>query len=174
MPLERGTSKAIRQRNIKEMIAAGHKPMQAVAAAYRQQRSDAGKSGHRRRNMAENASHAPGHEVSGEGGAVRQRHRMGEGGGAMHGQSFGVGPLPGTHTVGGHGDHMPHDGVHLHDQHRAGPPAIHQGDDNMHATAHSHHGPHHHPHGHHHKAPKGTQPHHIGGAHHTGAGKHRT
>jgi ribosomal protein L12E/L44/L45/RPP1/RPP2 len=38
MPLKRGTSKATREENIEEMISAGHKPDQAVAAAYRQQR----------------------------------------------------------------------------------------------------------------------------------------
>ena len=122
--------------------------------------------------MSESASHAPGHEISGERGAIRQRQRMARGGGPMEGQSFGVGPLPGTHTTHNHGEHMPHDGVHLHDHHRAGPPALHQGDGNMHATAHSHMGPHHHHHGHHHIAPEGTQHHHIGGAHHTG-GHHR-
>lgn len=118
--------------------------------------------------MPENSSHAPGHEISGEGGSVRQRNRMGQGKGAMGGESFGIGSLPGTHVMQNHGEHMPHDGVHLHDEHRSGPPSIHMGDDNMHATHHSHHGPHHHPHEHMHTAPKGTRSHHIGGAHHTG------
>lgn len=117
--------------------------------------------------MSESASHAPGREISGEGGAVRQRNRMGTGHGAMHGESFGVGSLPGTRTTHNQGDHMPHDGVMLHDHHRANPPAIHQGDGNMHATAHSHHGPHHHDHDHHHREPKETRPHHVGGAHDT-------
>ena len=120
--------------------------------------------------MPESAAHAPGHEISdrGEKGAIRQRQRMGQGGSAMHGEDFGVAPALGSHgIVMGHGDHMPHDGVTLHDHHRAGPPAIHQGDNAMHATAHSHHGPHHHPHGHHHPHPKGTRPHHVGGAHST-------
>jgi len=34
MPLKEGSSKAIIQENIKEMIAAGHDPKQAMAAAY--------------------------------------------------------------------------------------------------------------------------------------------
>src|SRR5208283_4953544 len=38
MPLREGSSDDVRQRNIEEMIAAGHEPDQAVAAAYRQQR----------------------------------------------------------------------------------------------------------------------------------------
>lgn len=123
--------------------------------------------------MSESSAHAPGHEISGDRGAIRQHQKMARGEGVMSGSgNFGVGPLPGTHTTHNHGEHMPHDGVHLHDEHRAGRPAIHMGDGNMHATAHSHMGPHHHDHGHHHQAPKGTQPHHIGGAHHTG-GHHK-
>ena len=43
MPLKRGTSKATRQKNIAEMIKAGHPPKQAVAAAYTQQRRSAAK-----------------------------------------------------------------------------------------------------------------------------------
>ena len=169
MPLRHGTSNATRQANITEMIAAGHNPRQSVAAAYRQQREDRAKSHHSSgdRNMAENLSHAPGKEIGGGAGGTRQRHRMGTGEGPVPGGNFGVGPLPGTHTTHGHGDHMPHDGVMLHDDHRSNPPMLHQGDGNMHATAHSHHGPHHHDHGHHHQAPRGTQPHHIGGAQHT-------
>lgn len=38
MPLEKSGSKEARNRNIKEMIASGHKPAQAVAAAYSNQR----------------------------------------------------------------------------------------------------------------------------------------
>lgn len=38
MPLKKGKSKQVRQHNIQEMIAAGHPPKQAVAAAYRQQK----------------------------------------------------------------------------------------------------------------------------------------
>ena len=38
MPLKKGASKAARESNVKEMIAAGHDPKQAVAASYRQQR----------------------------------------------------------------------------------------------------------------------------------------
>ena len=93
--------------------------------------------------MPENSSHAPGHEISGEGGAVRQRHRMGEGGGAMPRQSFGVDPLPGTKTARNHGAHMAHDGVTFEDGERSGPPMLNQGKGNMAATAHSRHGPHH-------------------------------
>ena len=44
-PLKKGASKATREANIKEMIASGHKPAQAVAAAYDQQRRSAGKKG---------------------------------------------------------------------------------------------------------------------------------
>lgn len=111
--------------------------------------------------MPENAGHAPGHEITGEGGAVRQRHRMAEGGGPMGGGGFGVGPIPGTHMLQNHGAHMPHDGVHLADEHRSGPPAIAVGD-GMHATAHSHHGPHNH-NPRHHSAPNHTRPHHVDG-----------
>jgi hypothetical protein len=39
MPLKKGRSDATRKGNIKEMIASGHDPKQAVAAAYRQQRA---------------------------------------------------------------------------------------------------------------------------------------
>ena len=38
MPLKKGSSKETREKNIKEMIKAGHPPKQAVAAAYDQQR----------------------------------------------------------------------------------------------------------------------------------------
>jgi len=38
MPLTKGKSKKTRQKNIREMIDAGHPPKQAVAAAYREQR----------------------------------------------------------------------------------------------------------------------------------------
>ena len=93
----------------------------------------------------------------------------------MKGENFGVesfatGNKDGAH-MGGHGDHVEHDGLHLHDDHRAGPPAIHMGDGMMHATHHSHHGPHHHHAKHHHHAPKGTRPHHVGGAHMHHGGK---
>lgn len=40
MPLKKGSSKATISKNIAEMIKAGHKPAQAIAAAY----SNAGKS----------------------------------------------------------------------------------------------------------------------------------
>lgn len=92
--------------------------------------------------MPENRSHAPGNEIGGEDGAVRQRNRMGQGGGAMKEDSFGVGSLPGTKIAMNHGAHMPHDGVHLDDKKRSGPPAIDMGKGMMDATAHSHHGPH--------------------------------
>lgn len=39
MPLKKGTSNAVREKNVEEMIKAGHPPKQAVAAAYRQQRA---------------------------------------------------------------------------------------------------------------------------------------
>ena len=94
--------------------------------------------------MPENRSHAPGNEISGGDGEVRQRNRMGTGGGAMKADSFGVGPIPGTHISMNHGEHMPHDGVHLADHKRSGPPSIDMGKGTMDATAHSHHGPHHH------------------------------
>ncbi len=38
MPLIKSASKEARQENIKEMIASGHKPAQAVAASYANQR----------------------------------------------------------------------------------------------------------------------------------------
>lgn len=145
--------------NIRREIAAGKPHRQAVAIALDVQRRN------RRRAMSENSSHAPGREISGEGSAVRQRHSMGEGHGAMSGDSFGVGSLPGSRTAGNMGAHMPHDGVHLHDHDRAGPPTIDQGAGNMGATAHSHHGPHHHRDA---TGKRGTRPHHVGGAQHTG------
>jgi len=144
------------------MIEAGHPPKQAEAAAYRQQRAD--RATHSRRSpVPENASHAPGTEAHETG--IRQRQRMGRGEGPMAGGSFGVGSIPGTHVMHSHGEHMPHDGVHLADHERAGPPMLHQGKGNMHATAHSNHGPHHHPHEHVHKAPEGMRPHHVGAPH---------
>ena len=102
-------------------------------------------------------------EIGSERGATRQRHHMGEGGAPMGG-NFGVMPLHEANRTGGqmHGGHVPHDGVHLHDSERAGPPMLEQGDGQMAATAHSHHGPHHHGREHRH-APKGTRPHHVGG-----------
>lgn len=110
--------------------------------------------------MPENSSHAPGHEISGEGGATRQRHRMGEGGAPMGG-NFGVMPFHEANRVGGpmHGDHMEHDGVHLADHERANGPNMDQGKGQMTATRHSHHGPHQH---HHTEVPKGHRPHHVG------------
>ena len=45
MPLKRGTSKATREANIREMIKSGHPPKQAVAAAYAEQRRAAAKKG---------------------------------------------------------------------------------------------------------------------------------
>lgn len=38
MPLRKGTSKATRTKNIREMVKAGYSPAQAAAAAYSQQR----------------------------------------------------------------------------------------------------------------------------------------
>ena len=49
MPLKRGTSKATRNENIREMIHAGHDPKQAVAASYRQQRSAKAKKAKRKK-----------------------------------------------------------------------------------------------------------------------------
>jgi hypothetical protein len=161
MPLTKGKSDATRLQNAREMMDAGHPRAVAWAAAYREQR--VAKASHRSRHMPENRSHAPGHEIGMEDGAVRQRNRMGQGGGAMKEDSFGVGPLPGTHIAMNHGEHMPHDGVHLHDDHRSGPPSIDMGDDMMDATAHSHHGPHHHDHDMHEHAPEGHRPHHVMG-----------
>lgn len=43
MPLIKSASKKARQKNIKEMIASGHEPKQAVAAAYSVQRKAEGK-----------------------------------------------------------------------------------------------------------------------------------
>lgn len=84
-------------------------------------------------------------EIKGEGGAVRQRHGMGMGKGPMGGDNFGVGSLSSVQgSSQNHGSHMPHDGVHLGDHERSNPPGIKMGSGNMHATAHSHHGPHHH------------------------------
>jgi hypothetical protein len=95
--------------------------------------------------MPENASHAPGKEISGEGGAIRQRQKMGRGEGPMSGEGeFGVGSLPGSRISGNMAGSMAHDGMHLGDHERSNPPNMAQGKGMMHATAHSDHGPHNH------------------------------
>jgi ribosomal protein L12E/L44/L45/RPP1/RPP2 len=48
MPLIHSSSKSAREENIKEMIASGHPPAQAVAASYHNQR-EAEHSGHHER-----------------------------------------------------------------------------------------------------------------------------
>ena len=156
MPLRHGKSNRVRDANIREMIAYGHPPAQAEAAAYRQQRQSEGS----RKMASENAGHGPGTEARDEG--VRQRHGMGEGKGAMRAESFGVGAVPGTDRLRGMGEHMPHDGVHLGDHERSSPPPIDRGGDMMAAEANSDHGPHHHG-KEHDLAPKGKRPHHVGG-----------
>jgi len=45
MPLKKGSSKAVFERNVKEMVKSGHPVKQAVAAAYDVQRRAAGKKG---------------------------------------------------------------------------------------------------------------------------------
>ena len=156
MPLVKTGSRKAVSENIRREMEAGKPQKQAVAIALDVQRRAKGK-----RKMPESASHAPGHEITGEGGSVRQRHRMGEGHGAMKGESFGVGAIPGTHIAMNHGSHMAHDGVMHADHERAGPPAIHMGEGMMHATAHSHHGPHHHKEPKHHR--EGAKHHHVHG-----------
>lgn len=91
--------------------------------------------------MSESSSHAPGHEIRGEGGSVRQRNRMGEGDGPMKGGSFDVDSLPGTSVARNHGKGRD-DGKTLSDNERAGPPMLKQGKGTMAATAHSYHGSH--------------------------------
>lgn len=44
MPLIKSKSNKVREKNIKEMIASGHDPKQAVAAGYAVQRKAEGKS----------------------------------------------------------------------------------------------------------------------------------
>lgn len=46
MPIEKGRSKAVRDRNIREMVESGHPVAQAAAAAYRQQRKSKGSDKH--------------------------------------------------------------------------------------------------------------------------------
>lgn len=43
MPLHKGTGNKTRERNIREMIAAGHDPNESVAAGYREQRESKAK-----------------------------------------------------------------------------------------------------------------------------------
>ena len=38
MPLQKGCNKAALQANVKELIKAGHKPNQAIAIAYKEQK----------------------------------------------------------------------------------------------------------------------------------------
>ena len=45
MPLKRGSSKETFEKNVREMVKSGHKPKQAVAAAYDTQRRAAAKKG---------------------------------------------------------------------------------------------------------------------------------
>jgi hypothetical protein len=45
VPLKKGSSAKVRKANIEEMVEAGRKPKQAVAAAYRQARKPAVKAG---------------------------------------------------------------------------------------------------------------------------------
>ena len=161
MPLVHSASKRAVGENIRREREAGKPQRQAIAIALNTQREARGAP---RRSKVENSEHGPGNiPGKNEGGPTRQRHMMGEGEGGMKGGDFGVSMYPGRRTIGSHGDHMPHDGVHLGDHERAGPPALHMGDDKMHATAHSHHGPHHHDHEHHHRAPEGKRPHHVDG-----------
>jgi hypothetical protein len=54
MPLIKSASDSARQTNIKEMIASGHKPAQAVAAAYHNQR-DAQRHSHEEREAPRHA-----------------------------------------------------------------------------------------------------------------------
>lgn len=91
--------------------------------------------------MAESSGHAPGHDISGEGGAVRQRYQMGEGGGPMGG-NFGVQSLHEANKSGGKQHGTGDDGKVLKDGERSGPPGIKHSGGDMRATAHSHHGPH--------------------------------
>ena len=170
MPLVKSTSRKAVSVNVRREMEAGKPQRQAIAIALNVQRKAGAH--HRSKHMAESSMHGPGHEITGEHGPTRQRHEMGAGHGPMKSGDFGVSEYPGRRHLPNMGSHMPHDGVHLHDDHRAGPPAIHQGEHAMHATAHSHHGPHHHTHTHHHgHVPKGTQHHHIGGAAHTAGHK---
>ena len=59
----------------------------------------------------------------------------------MSGESFGVGPLPGTMTTGRHGSNKD-DGMMLGEKERSNPPSIKMGSKTMDATAHSDHGDH--------------------------------
>lgn len=104
---------------------------------HRRQSSQKGK-----RKMAENSGHAPGHEISGEGDAVRQRFRMGEGKGTMKGESFGVESFSEANRTGGKKHGSGSDGATLKDSERCGPPAISNGSGMMSSSAHSKHGDH--------------------------------
>jgi len=105
----------------------------------------------------ESRSHAPGHDS--DDGAMRQHKTMASGGSIPGGSNFGIGPVPGTNSI-KHPEGPP-DAKMLGDHERAGPPNFKIGDNSMHATHHSAHGPHLHPHDIHQVAPKGPRPHHV-------------
>ena len=168
MPLVKSASRAAVSENIRRERAAGKSERQSVAIALntqrtaRQKRPDPPTHPKGDRTMAsENAGHGPGTEVRGDG--IKQHQRMARGEGVMRAETFGVGPVPGTDRLPGHGAHMPHDGVHLADHERSSPPPIDRGEGMMAAEANSDHGPHHHDHKEHHLAPEGHRPHHVGG-----------
>ena len=166
MPLVHSSAKSAVGENIRRELSVGKKRAQAIAIALNTQREARGAP---RRSKVENSEHGPGNIPSEGKGMTRQRHMMGEGEGAMKGGDFGVGPVPGTHRMRGMGEHMPHDGVHLGDHERAGPPSLEMGEGRMHATAHSHHGPHHHHEHPDHPHREEVRPHHVDG--HKGHGK---
>ena len=134
MPLKSGKSRDVIHENIREMIAAGHKPSQAVAASLRN-------AGVKRKGttMAK-------HEDGGMDGSKGMSPRKAMASGLTKGGSFGAEHYNDHHGgMGPHPDHTAHTGMDgaMEDHERATPPAIHHTRGHLPAQAAPRHGPHH-------------------------------